>query len=140
MARPSASCAWLLAFALAAASSRLAIAVDSDLDGFADGADNCLFEPNDQADAGGLGSRSGDGHGDACQCGDANDDGAVLDDDVAALRASFADPTHAALSANGVAKCTVHGDRPVAVHDPRCGDPAARSGAVAARPGYHTSV
>ena len=101
-----------LLLAIALSSSGPAAAADSDLDGFQDGADNCLFEPNDQSDVGGIGASGGDGRGDACQCGDANDDGAVRDDDVAELRASLADSTGAALPVEGVAKCTVHGDRP----------------------------
>lgn len=102
----------LLAVVLALSASDSAFAVDADLDGFADGFDNCRFEANDQSDRGGIDTRAGDGLGDACQCGDTNDDGAVLDDDVAELRASLADPAGAPLAARGVAKCTVHGDRP----------------------------
>jgi hypothetical protein len=89
-------------------------AADSDLDGFPDDADNCSFEPNDQSDLGAVGSRASDGIGDACQCGDADDDGAVLEDDVLALRLALVDPVGEPLSAQGSAKCTVHGDRPVA--------------------------
>jgi hypothetical protein len=101
--------ALLVAASLGSGSAR---AVDSDLDGYPDGADNCLFEPNDQSDRGGIGARDADGVGDACQCGDLDEDGAVLARDVAALRASLTDPAGAALPAHAVAKCTVHGDRP----------------------------
>jgi hypothetical protein len=92
--------------ALALAS--LLLAVDSDLDGVPDGADNCLHAANDQADA------DGNGRGDACECGDADDDGAVSAPDVARLRASLANPAAGPLPPKGALKCTAHGDRPAA--------------------------
>ena len=49
--------------------------------------DNCPLEPNPgQADGGGLNQSSGDGTGDACQCGDVDDDGAIFQADVGELR------------------------------------------------------
>jgi Zn-dependent metalloprotease len=61
---------------------------DRDLDGRADGIDNCPDEPNPgQLDRGGVGPGSGsDGIGDACQCGDANKDGFVTGDDATSVR------------------------------------------------------
>lgn len=56
---------------------------DSDLDGVCEFEDNCPFVANPaQADSGGLGGGTPDGVGDACQCGDGNDDGVVSSLDV----------------------------------------------------------
>ena len=59
--------------------------------------DNCPFKANiDQSDLGGNGNEEDDGTGDLCQCGEANDNGAVQqsggDDDVASLREHLARP------------------------------------------------
>jgi CSLREA domain-containing protein len=84
------------------------VAVDGDGDGTPDPIDNCPELPNDQSDVAGLGSGSApDGIGDACQCGDGDDDGTVADSDAAALRAQLAGA--AALSPAGLSKCSVIG-------------------------------
>lgn len=55
-----------------------ALPSDSDVDGYPDHADNCPQRANDQTDTGGVGVGSApDGTGDACQCGDVDDDGFV---------------------------------------------------------------
>ncbi len=64
---------------------------DADDDSVADVDDNCRLLPNaDQRDTGGVGIASPDGIGDACQCGDVNDSGAVTaTDGLAISRASL---------------------------------------------------
>ena len=63
---------------------------DSDEDGVADFEDNCIYTPNpDQLDT------NGDGIGDACQCGDVNEDGAITGIDIGGM----------SLCANGVVPC-----------------------------------
>ncbi len=53
--------------------------------------DNCPGEPNaNQADTGRVGPGAGEGIGDACQCGDVNNDGAVTAPDRARLRQKLA--------------------------------------------------
>ena len=87
-------------------------ACDPDVDGdaSANGGDNCLFTANpDQRDSGGVASYDADGIGDACQCGDVNDDGVIDLTDVAAYRQGLADPTGNPLSPAGVSKCAVIG-------------------------------
>jgi para-nitrobenzyl esterase len=80
--------------------------LNADFDSFTNDRDNCPFATNsDQADSGGVAGGPSDGVGDACQCGDASNDGAVDDVDVAALRSSLAGV--APLSAHGAAKCRV---------------------------------
>ena len=66
--------------------------LDTDLDTVGNQADNCRYEPNPppQLDTGGIGATVSDGVGDACQCGDVDDDGSVLQSDVDTLRAFFA--------------------------------------------------
>ncbi len=60
---------------------------DTDGDGVADYRDNCPYQSNpSQADGGRLGSLLPDWVGTSCQCGDVTNDGAVLPDDVTALR------------------------------------------------------
>ena len=61
------------------ASPTVCTMVDTDGDGVPDLIDNCPFTPNpDQTDSGGVGTGSPpDGIGDACQCGDVNNDGIV---------------------------------------------------------------
>lgn len=52
---------------------------DIDGDGFTDPVDNCPFAANpDQSDDGGLLSSVPNGHGNACECGDANGSGRVV--------------------------------------------------------------
>jgi hypothetical protein len=60
---------------------------DFDGDTVPNGIDNCPFAANlDQSDLGGVGQMSADGLGDACQCGDMDDDGWVGLLDVVILR------------------------------------------------------
>ncbi len=81
---------------------------DTDGDTVADGADNCVHTPNTtQSDVAGILDPNPDGIGDACQCGDVDDDGDVDFDDVDTYRDSLADPTGLALSPAGTAKCSV---------------------------------
>jgi hypothetical protein len=80
---------------------------DSDGDGFVNNTDNCLHVANDQADWGGLDTAIPDGRGNACQCGDGNQDGQVRAADVLALRQVLTGQT-----ANPAVKelCSVSGD------------------------------
>lgn len=70
-----------------------ATAADSDADGIADSADNCILHPNGPLapDAGGHSQRDsdGDGYGNACDA-DFNDDGMVNFADLAVFRTVFA--------------------------------------------------
>jgi hypothetical protein len=60
---------------------------DADADGVPNQADNCPLEPNPlQEDTGGLGLEAPDGVGNACQCGDLDDNGQVSAGDVTLLR------------------------------------------------------
>jgi hypothetical protein len=73
--------------------------------------DNCPATANaSQQDSGGVGAGGPDGRGNACQCGDVDDDGAVTPSDASGLRAWLAG-TLAGLPA--AAKCGV-------VNDGRC--------------------
>ena len=64
---------------------------DADGDGVLNASDNCPLEPNAlQEDGGGLGVPEPDQIGDACQCGDVDDDGQVRSSDVSTLRAQLA--------------------------------------------------
>ncbi len=81
---------------------------DADLDTVEDALDNCPLEANlSQLNQGGFGPGGADAIGDACQCGDVDDDGEVLDADLAALRDWLAGLT-ASLPAQS--KCNVVGD------------------------------
>ncbi|MFQ5515837.1 MAG: thrombospondin type 3 repeat-containing protein [Myxococcota bacterium] len=73
--------------------------------------DNCPFAPNPlQMDGGGVGAGSRpDGIGDACQCGDVDDDGTVDGSDTDAFRDFLVDPLGMSLLPEGQAKCTVIG-------------------------------
>ena len=69
---------------------------DHDGDGKGDACDNCpSFANADQLDRGGLGAGSpANGRGDACECGDVNDDGRVTTADAAMMqRALLVPPT-----------------------------------------------
>jgi hypothetical protein len=82
--------------------------LDSDGDVIQAFRDNCAYTFNPgQADSGGIDDVRADSIGDACQCGDVDDDGIVDDLDVLAYRASLADPIGSALSPAGVSKCSV---------------------------------
>jgi hypothetical protein len=67
--------------------------------------DNCVTQQDaTQADSGGLGGPTPDGIGDACQCGDANDDGVLTLADVQAIRdGAVVDPDKC--SVTGGAEC-----------------------------------
>ncbi len=70
--------------------------------------DNCRYTYNpDQADSGGILSAIGDGIGDACQCGDVNDDGSVGPADIDAFRFYLANPIGFPLSPVAESKCTL---------------------------------
>jgi hypothetical protein len=82
---------------------------DPDLDGFPGLLDNCPFAANaSQTDARGFGAASGpDGNGDACQCGDADDDGDAGDaDDLLRVRRTLAGLAPGVAT---LAKCSVAG-------------------------------
>jgi hypothetical protein len=82
--------------------------LDSDGDVIQAFRDNCAYTFNPgQTDSGGVDDVLADGIGDACQCGDVDDDGIVDDLDVLAYRDSLADPIGSALSPAGVSKCSV---------------------------------
>ncbi|MCP4002847.1 MAG: hypothetical protein GY725_01500 [bacterium] len=86
---------------------------DSDNDTFLDGADNCILFSNDQSDNGGVGSlidpnaSTPDGIGDACQCGDVNNDGRVDSLDAYNIAIDLIFPS-AVINPTGLAKCVVH--------------------------------
>ncbi len=84
--------------------------LDSDADVIAAYRDNCPFAFNPTQDnSGAVLPLAADGIGDACQCGDVNDDGIVDYDDYDAYRDSLADPDPDGLGLTlaGVAKCSV---------------------------------
>ena len=83
---------------------------DSDGDGVPDGLDNCPYEPNAaQADIGGLGTAPPDGIGDACQCGDTNNDGRVTATDSTVLKRALLglSPYFEVAALPGLSKCNV---------------------------------
>ena len=83
------------------------IEIDTDLDGVLDIDDNCPYIANtDQSNVGGTIVGAGDDYGDACQCGDVNDDGIVNNADAVIVT------RHAAGLPPGVnaSKCDVTGD------------------------------
>ena len=60
---------------------------DFDKDGVANASDNCPYTQNvNQADSGKLGGAGADGIGDACQCGDIDNNGQVTSADVTQLK------------------------------------------------------
>jgi hypothetical protein len=84
--------------------------LDTDADDIAAYRDVCPFAYDPaQADAGGIATTSPDGIGDACQCGDVDDDGVVDLPDLDAYRYSLADPLALGLTPEGVAKCSAIG-------------------------------
>jgi hypothetical protein len=84
---------------------------DPDTDGWPELIDICPFFPNSaQEDHGAIASDPPDGIGDACQCGDVNDDGIVNNLDVLTFRNSLADPVQMSLPLAGERKCTVIGE------------------------------
>jgi len=86
-----------------------AAAQDADGDGVPDASDNCIHTANaEQLDVGGLGGFIADGIGDACQCGDLNDDGSVDLLDAALYQRGLAGVTPTALPED---KCSVIGGR-----------------------------
>ena len=97
------------ALATALFSAGVASAQDADGDGVPDTSDNCVYTANaDQLDVGGLGAPSSDGVGDACQCGDLNDDGVVDLLDAALYQRGLAGVLPVALPED---KCSVIGGR-----------------------------
>lgn len=87
--------------------------VDTDGDGFPDHIDNCPHTANpDQKDSGGVGSGSPpDGIGDACQCGDVNNDGIVNSTDATLIRravAGLAPNIGGVTTLPGATKCDVN--------------------------------
>ncbi|MBW2496277.1 MAG: hypothetical protein JRF61_03300 [Deltaproteobacteria bacterium] len=98
----------LLSLALLALPSG-AWAQDADADGIPDASDNCIHTPNaGQEDVGGLLGPPADGIGDACQCGDLNDDGLVDLLDAALYQRALAGVLPVALDED---KCSVVGGR-----------------------------
>jgi hypothetical protein len=86
---------------------------DTDGDGIPDNIDNCPYTYNpDQKDSGGVGTATPDGIGDACQCGDVNDDGIVSTADSTILTRSLVglSPYLTAGAMPGAAKCDLNGD------------------------------
>ncbi len=82
--------------------------VDSDGEGTSNDGDKCPYRSNpDQLDQGGVGSALPDGIGDACQCGDVDDNGIVDEFDVDLFRAFLSDPNGLPFSPEGRARCTV---------------------------------
>ncbi len=102
-----------LALLLAQAFALGAHAADTDGDGIEDGVDKCPYTWDDQnSDVGGVGPGSApDGIGDVCQCGDADDDGFVTEDDALAIKeaALSLDPYMASVGLPGFEKCDVGG-------------------------------
>jgi para-nitrobenzyl esterase len=85
--------------------------LNGDFDAFTNDVDNCPFTTNsDQADSGGVAGGGPDGIGNACQCGDTSDDGAVDATDVTVLRNALAGI--APLGKHGEAKCRVESQSP----------------------------
>ena len=80
--------------------------LDADADGVPAWRDNCAFAFNPtQSDQGGILTLVGDGIGDACQCGDVNDDAVVDGFDVGTYRNALR--AQLLLTTPGLAKCAV---------------------------------
>ena len=95
---------------------------DFDGDGPNDAEDNCPFTANSlQEDRGGFDSDAPDGVGDACQCGDLDNDGIVTQADVLVGRSGLAGASTASIAAphkcnvSGALRPELHPDRPVSV-------------------------
>jgi hypothetical protein len=99
---------------------------DLDGDGFLNAEDNCPHTSNPaQEDNGGLGflalpGELGDGIGDACQCGDLDNDGAVTGIDLADGRAGLANPAQFIAAPEkcnviGATDATLHPELPIAL-------------------------
>ncbi|MHC4236307.1 MAG: hypothetical protein ACYSUQ_14415, partial [Planctomycetota bacterium] len=81
---------------------------DGDDDSAIDACDNCPFVSNPgQQDDGGLNTTIPDGKGNACQCGDVDDNGMVNEFDVDRFRAFLANPNGLPLTPEETAKCGV---------------------------------
>ena len=87
---------------------------DTDGDGIPDSSDNCPYTFNpDQKDSGGIGVGSPpDGIGDACQCGDVDNNGSVTSTDATILARSLVglSPYFSVAAMPGILKCDVNGD------------------------------
>ncbi len=82
--------------------------LDSDADFVPAYRDNCRFTFNPgQEDTAGILTATPDGIGNACQCGDVDDDGDVDDFDINRFRDSLAVIPGTALTPAGTAKCSV---------------------------------
>jgi hypothetical protein len=107
----------------------LARAADTDADGVDDAQDNCPYWSNPgQSDAGGFDAAGPDGIGDACQCGDANDDGVADLRDVARIERALAQlgpallaPQKCPASATGVCTAASFAALREALVDPETG-------------------
>jgi hypothetical protein len=87
--------------------------VDTDGDTIPDQFDNCPFAPNtDQKDSGGINTATPDGIGDACQCGDVNNDGIVNIADKTVYSRSLAglSPYGSVSAMPGFNRCDVNAD------------------------------
>ena len=61
--------------------------LDTDVDSIGDNADNCPLTANpNQSDSGGVDTKSADGIGDACQCGDISGDGKISNTDSVLIK------------------------------------------------------
>lgn len=88
------------------------LSLDNDADTVPDASDNCVYEPNaGQEDGGGIGAGSAsDGIGDACQCGDLNQDAVVDGADVTRYRQALAG-LGGPLAGVELERCSVIGER-----------------------------
>jgi thrombospondin type 3 repeat protein len=83
------------------------IPTDADGDSLPWSVDNCPYVANpSQSDVGGVKASPPDGIGDACQCGEVNNDGRVTQADLAAIRAGLTGTTSGVLAPE---RCSVIG-------------------------------